>query len=66
MISGFAKSYNLDPKRVLEEYSFANIMMYGAVLPSYNSDRKTEEQKFPKGGQTDFKNFLGAMRDLKK
>lgn len=41
VVSSFAKSYNLDPMYVLDNYSFANILMYGAVIPGYD-DLKPE------------------------
>lgn len=51
VISGFAKSYNLDPLYVADNYSFANILLYGAVLPSYDDI---------KGSTTDNKQVINA------
>ncbi len=40
MIAGIAKSYCLTPDYVLYEMSYVNVLMYGAVLPSYKSNKK--------------------------
>ena len=40
MIAGIAKSYCLTPDYVLYEMSYVNVLMYGAVLPSYKSYKK--------------------------
>lgn len=40
MIAGVAKAYCLPPEYVLHEMSYVNMIMYGAVIPSYNSKRK--------------------------
>ncbi len=46
MIAGVVKAYNLPPDYVLYELSYTNMVMYSAVLPSYNKkDKKTEKQK---------------------
>jgi len=36
------KAYNLPIDYVLHEMSYANMIMYGSVLPSYNS-KKTDD-----------------------
>lgn len=38
------KAYNLSPDYVLYDMSYANVLLYGAVLPSYDNE-KTEEGK---------------------
>lgn len=45
IISGFAKNYNYTIDYVLHEISYANIVMYGAVLPVYRSDSKKKEKE---------------------
>lgn len=39
-----SKSYNLTPDYVLNEMSYANVVMYSSVLPSYD-DEKTGSKK---------------------
>lgn len=39
MIAGVAKAYCLQPDYVLYDMSYVNMIMYGAVIPSYNSKR---------------------------
>lgn len=43
MIYGVVSNYHLSPHYVLHEMSYANVLMYLAVLPSYQ-DRETEER----------------------
>ena len=40
-----AKAYNIDPERVLRDMSYANIMLYCAVLPSYDFDKDDKDKK---------------------
>lgn len=40
MIAGVVKGYNLPLDYVLYEMSYANMIMYGAVIPSYNGGRR--------------------------
>ena len=48
-MAGIAKAYALTPDYVLYEMSYANVIMYSAVLPSYNTkddkEHKREKQK---------------------
>jgi len=39
-VAGVAKAYCLPPDYVLYDMSYVNMIMYGAVIPSYNSKRK--------------------------
>ena len=34
------KAFNLRPEYVLYDLSYANILLYSAVLPSYDTDRE--------------------------
>lgn len=43
MIAGTAKAYGLTPEYVLYEMSYANVVMYGAVLPSYRKGSKGKQ-----------------------
>ena len=52
MVAGTVKGFNLPIDYVLYDMSYVNLIMYGAVLPSYNSqtekkddDKKQEEIK---------------------
>jgi hypothetical protein len=45
MIGGVAKSYNLTFDYVLYELSYANMLMYSAVLPQYSSPSKKDNKK---------------------
>lgn len=38
-MAGVAKAYNLPPDYVLYQMSYVNMIMYGAVIPSYNGKR---------------------------
>lgn len=40
MIAGISKTYNLPFEYVLYELSYANLSLYGAVIPSYNPKDK--------------------------
>lgn len=39
------KGYTLPLDYVLYDMSYANVLMYGAVLPSYDSDEKVDGKK---------------------
>jgi hypothetical protein len=39
------KGYNLPVDYVLYDMSYANMIMFGAVIPSYNSKRKGKDGK---------------------
>lgn len=43
MVAGVAKSFNLTPDYVLHRISYANAVLYGAVLPSYKSSKDNKE-----------------------
>ena len=49
VIGGFAKGYDLTFDYVLYNISYTNMIMYGAILPTYdkkkNDGKKDEEQK---------------------
>ncbi len=47
LVAGFVKAYNLPLDYVLYDMSYANMVMYSAVLPSYDSkkDRGSETGK---------------------
>jgi hypothetical protein len=42
-VAGIVKGFNFSLDYVLYEMSYANIIMYGSVLPSYNSRQKDSE-----------------------
>lgn len=42
MIAGFLKAYNLPLDYVLYEMSYVNMVMYSAVIPSYDPKRDKE------------------------
>lgn len=44
MVAGVAKAYGLTPDYVLYEMSYTNVIMYGAVLPSYRNGSKGNQQ----------------------
>lgn len=44
-MAGFAKAYALPFDYVLYELSFANLTMYSAVLPSYDSKKDGDGKK---------------------
>lgn len=39
VVAGVAKAYNLSLDYVLYNMSYANMILYGAVLPSYGRDK---------------------------
>lgn len=41
IIAGIVKAYNFTLEYVLYDLSYANMILLGAVLPSYNPDRKS-------------------------
>lgn len=45
MIAGVVKGYNLPIDYVLYDMSYTNMIMFGAVIPSYNSKRKGKDSK---------------------
>ncbi|MEL7586663.1 MAG: hypothetical protein AAGU19_08100 [Prolixibacteraceae bacterium] len=45
MIAGVAKGYNLTPDYVLYKMSYANVIMYSAVLPSYDDEKESKEDE---------------------
>lgn len=45
IVAGFAKAYALTFDDVLYNVSYANVILYGAVLPSYNSRKKEDSRK---------------------
>lgn len=42
MIAGIVKAYNLPVDYVLYDMSYVNMIMYGAVIPSYDSKRNKD------------------------
>lgn len=44
MIAGVVKGYNLPIDYVLYDMSYTNMIMFGAVIPSYNSKRKGKDK----------------------
>ncbi|GEM_PF-4578987 len=40
-----SKSYRLLPEYILWEMSFANVNMYNAILPSYDTDKEPSEKE---------------------
>ena len=40
-----AKEYNLSPDYVLYDMSYANLIMYNAVLPSYDTESKDKKEE---------------------
>lgn len=45
MIAGVVKGYSLPIDYVLYDMSYTNMIMFGAVIPSYNSKRKGKDSK---------------------
>ena len=45
MIAGVVKGYSLPIDYVLYDMSYTNMIMFGAVIPSYNSKRKSKDSK---------------------
>lgn len=45
VIAGVAKTYNLPFDYVLHNMSYANLILYGAVIPSYKPKDKTGKHK---------------------
>lgn len=45
IIAGISKNYVLPFDYVLYEMSFANVQMYNAVLPTYDSESKKDKKK---------------------
>lgn len=43
MIAGMAKAYNLPFDYVLHKMSYANMVLYSSVLPSYSTEKEQEE-----------------------
>lgn len=43
VIAGTVKAYNLPIDYVLYEMSYPNMILYSAVLPSYNSKKKDKD-----------------------
>ena len=45
VVGGVVKNFMLTPDYVLWRMSYDNIIMYSAVLPSYDPDGKTEDKE---------------------
>lgn len=45
MVAGIIKGFNFTMDYVLYELSYANMIMLGAVLPSYDSKRNKEKRQ---------------------
>lgn len=60
-----AKTLGVAPDYVLKKMSYANVIMYSAVVPSYDSsDKKEEETKFdPKFDANVPGRFKGEVED---
>lgn len=43
-MGGFSKGYRMGFKEVLYDISYANVVLYSAVLPSYNTDKKKKKR----------------------
>jgi hypothetical protein len=43
VIAGTVKAFNLPIEYVLYDMSYANVILYGASLPTYQSKRKNEK-----------------------
>ncbi|MCD8080146.1 MAG: hypothetical protein LUF04_06965 [Bacteroides sp.] len=50
-----SKSYRLLPEYILWEMSFANVNMYNAILPSYDTDKDSRET------EVDFEDLESAL-----
>ena len=64
MIGGMAKAYGWTPEYVLYDLSYANLIMYSAVLPSYNKEKKDKDGKKITGMST--KDLFDTMKQLKQ
>ena len=66
IIAGISKNYVLPFDYVLYEMSFANVQMYNAVLPTYDSDKKDKKKKDKcrKSYGTDSPNLLQPAQKL--
>lgn len=65
MVAGTAKAYNLPFNYVLYQVSFANLTLYSAVLPSYDSrkDAKPEDNEIIKADDPANADKIKAMFD---
>lgn len=45
MVGGFLKAYNFPLDYVLYDLSYSNMILFGAVLPSYQSKEDKEKMK---------------------
>lgn len=48
-MAGFVKSFNQPIEYVLYDLSYANLLMYNSVLPSYDFDSDKKKKKKDKG-----------------
>lgn len=47
MVAGLAKAYTLPFDYVLYDMSYANMTLYGSVLPQYDADKDKKEENPP-------------------
>nr|DAQ96864.1 MAG TPA: hypothetical protein [Caudoviricetes sp.] len=44
--------------------SYANVMLYSSVIPSYDNDKKDKKEEPKKGTRTDFAGFLSKLKAI--
>nr|DAJ56933.1 MAG TPA: hypothetical protein [Caudoviricetes sp.] len=44
--------------------SYANVMLYSSVIPSYDYDKKDKKEEPKKGTQTNFAGFLSKLKSF--
>lgn len=44
--------------------SYANVMLYSSVIPSYDNDKKDKKEEPKKETQTDFAGFLSKLKSF--
>jgi hypothetical protein len=52
-VAGVAKNYSLTPDYVLHEMSYANMILYSSVIPSYDDLKKSRDKKQEDGPKYD-------------
>ena len=62
-MAGIAKSYSLSFEYVIYELSYMNLLLYSAVLPSYDSDGGSdgEDEMFDGDNPDDVERFFASM-----
>lgn len=61
MIASWAKNLNEQPERILYEYSYANLLLYGAATPQYDDKEDTWNPKLDANDPNNFTNITDEI-----